>query len=113
MINRLEEIRALFADWHHDAIGKISEKTIDFVKSVLIDVMSKNIDVPSIFPMLNCGVSIEWTIGDWEISVDFNDELTMFFALNTNTDEDICTYLENPSISDVSDEIIKFFASVT
>lgn len=96
---RLEEIRSTPAGWYDDENPAPCPAAIEAMRCLLVDVSMQPVPLPHLYPLPSGGIAAEWTIGEWEASVEVDEtgsQMTLN-SVNTNTGEDVDMVIDLPS----------------
>ena len=85
--NMIQELRELKYGWYEGYGESIPSEALDFLEDFYEGVNEKYL--PHLYPMANNGISIEWTIRNFEISYEatFYDNMIHVHILNMNNDK--------------------------
>lgn len=82
---RFTELLNMTDGWHDGDYPAPSELSVHAMRNLIID-LSNNNDIPSpnLYPTASGGVVSEWSIGDWEASIEINQEANIFELISVN-----------------------------
>lgn len=67
----LEDIKVLERGWCDGEGKEFSADFVDQVGSIIVDLIESGLPAPFAFPRDDGSIHLEWTIGSWEVRIDF------------------------------------------
>lgn len=103
---RISEIESLKKGWFDGAHGEeFKSSNLKVIHDFILDLSSKHkVPGPYIYPTPEGNITLEWSIGSWEISADFDFEVSVLEAscvnVNNQSSEDKTYSLDNNYVAE-------------
>jgi hypothetical protein len=89
-LERLAYLLRLEAGWYDGTGDPPHPEAVQDVMRVLGHLLRESLPMPALFPTVEGGLQMEWTVGPWEISIDLMvGHRCYVHAWNKETDADI------------------------
>jgi hypothetical protein len=113
---RLEELKGLRQGWLNGKGIAPNKNALDWLAGVFQHNYSDDLDSPYLYPTAEGGVQVEWSAGDWEVTLEVNLEQRTgeWHALEMSSDDEVIRELNLDSSDDwtwISEEITRYMKS--
>lgn len=89
---RLEELKALKSGWFDGFQGReLRKEAVEWLSDIFTSHYADSLKLPATFPTIEGNIQMEWSIGNWEISllIDLSTKKGTYEQLDIYTDEEV------------------------
>lgn len=105
---QVTDIKALEKGWL-DGVGTAFEPSfVDSVVHALDKIREKTVPYPYIYPTETGAIQVEWSFGDWEVSIVFDKEAALLHAAKMSSEETVENRFEGWAAESVQSSIADF-----